>query len=265
MVRGIIYKLTLFFFVSLTAYAQTAPASTPSGVNAEAVLAAARRHLSAGEACLTSGDIECARRNFDRAIDSVLEQGLDVRSDKRLFAGWRELIEKINRHETAAAGGSRARYQLQEYEGRPGEERPATETVVAHGPLAPGDFQRSFDELRKQFRDKYGRDIVITGADHGEHRRLYGKGSAYDIRARDLNREQVRFIIASGAKLGLRIKDFSTWERVSAHNSRVIELGRPLDTLATGLHLHIDRLGPSKRKAAVTTRPVIKRQSRTNK
>jgi hypothetical protein len=72
-------------------------------------------------------------------------------------------------------------------------------------------------------------------------------GSAFDIRVRDLTREQVAFIISNGNQLGMRIKDFSTWESVAAHNARTRMLGRPLDTLATGVHLHIDRMAPAKK------------------
>jgi hypothetical protein len=128
------------------------------------------------------------------------------------------------------------------------------------GPLTTAVFQTRFVELRKRFEEKYGREITLTGADHAEHRRLYGSGSAYDIRVRDLTREQVGFIIAAGNALGLRIKDFSTWESVAAHNARTRMLGRPLDTLATGVHLHIDRMvSPKNTMVAV---PVVKARPR---
>src|SRR5262249_8412582 len=111
--------------------------------------------------------------------------------------------------------------------------------------------------LGNRFRAKYGRDFVVTGADHEEHRRLYGTGSAYDIRVRDLSPEQIRFIIAIGYELGLRVKDFSTWEKVQAHNSRVLSLGLPRDTLATATHIHIDREASPGKKSYVTT-PAVK-------
>ena len=118
-------------------------------------------------------------------------------------------------------------------------------------------------KIRKRFNEKYNRDITLTGADHSEHRRLYGAGSAYDIRVRDLTREQVAFIIANGAKLGLRIKDFSTWDRVATHNARTLALGRPLDTLATGIHLHIDRMTAPKPSTMAAT-PVVSSNLRKN-
>ncbi len=227
----------------------------------ESILKAAELHFSKGEACLASGDVECARREFDSAIDAFLDQGVDLRADEQLHASWRDMIEKINRHQAAAFNDQKAQaWKTQEFDGRP-ETLVAEEAEIEYeqrtGPLSPKEFQDRFARLRSQFKEKYSRDIVLTGADHGEHRRLYGKGSAFDVRARDLTREQVTFIISEGNKLGLRIKDFSTWQKVAAHNQRSQELGRPLDTYATGLHLHIDRMMPSG-KARMVAKPVAK-------
>jgi hypothetical protein len=182
-----------------------------------------------------------------------------------LHLAWRELVEKINRHQLDALNGELAGdWKTQEFDGRPERLSAGAEETAPveglNGPLSPQVFQTRFAELRTKFRDKYGRDIILTGADHGEHRRLYGKGSAFDIRARDLNREQVQFIIKQGNGLGLRIKDFSTWEKVSAHNVRTMLLGRPLDTLATGLHLHIDRMAPYQKK--MVSQPVVKQRKK---
>lgn len=222
------------------------------------ILAIARQHLQKGEQCLSAGDGECARREFDSAVDEILGSGIDLRSSDKLRAGWRDMIEKINRYETTplAASGKQV-WRSQEFEGQPPRDNVAENASTEQG--VPGDvgtFQRRFAELRKRFREKYDRDMTLTGADHAEHRRLYGSGSAYDIRVRDLTREQVRFIIATGGQLGLRIKDFSTWESVAAHNARTLMLGRPLDTLATGVHLHIDRMALL-RKTSLSTVPVL--------
>lgn len=248
--------ITLF---SSQAQAQSQPA-------VEDYFASARRHMQKGEACFNSGDMDCARREFDRAVDSILELDIDVRANPVMLQSWREMIEKIDAYQHKALEGSNAlAWKTQEYEGRPQAEpvaRPESgEEYDLSGPLTPSEFQKRFVALRERFRKTYDRDIILTGADHGEHRRLYGPGSAYDIRARDLTREQVNYIIETGRKLGLRIKDFSTWTRVAAHNARVISLGRPLDTLATGLHLHIDRMGP-KKSGKVTARPVNKKHKR---
>ena len=270
MLKTIFFALMIACLAPSAINAQTkqeSPARQPSAdkMSADKILAVAAEYLRQGEACFNTGDYECARREFDRAVDYVLELGLDLRSDEQLHKGWRAMIEKINRYQLDALSETRAgNWKTQEFNGRPVEEKTeiaAGEDNIFDGPLTPEAFQRQFAELRKVFREKYDRDIVLTGADHGEHRRLYGRGSAFDIRARDLNREQVNFIIATGTKLGLRIKDFSTWQKVAAHNSRTFSLGRPLDTLATGLHLHIDRMAPTKNRSMVS-KPVISSKER---
>lgn len=258
-----------FLFLALAqglAHAQSSSAQAANRLNTDEVLRAAERHFLNGEQCLRQGNNDCARREFDAAIDAIFNAGFDVRADERLRAGYRELIEKINRFEmTPTASGEIGLWRTQDYEGRlekqESEIASAQSEYASDGPLTAEEFQARFAELRKTFRDKYDRDITLTGADHGEHRRLYGRGSAYDIRTRDLTREQVAFIIATGRRFGLRIKDFSTWEKVAAHNARSQMLGRPLDTYATGVHLHIDRMAPPKR-GAVTTKAVAKSKLR---
>jgi hypothetical protein len=247
------------------AAAQDKQAAPSSGVNIDAVLNNSRLRLAKGEECFARGELECARREFDEALDSILSLGMDLRAAAGLHLGWREMIEKITRYQLDAGRGEAAGWKTQEFDGRPEPLRAEAKDDVdavegANGPLTAQAFQVKFAELRKRFRDKYGRDIVLTGADHGEHRRLYGTGGAYDIRARDLNRSQVQFIISEGSRLGLRIKDFSTWDKVYAHNARTLMLGRPLDTLATGLHLHIDRMAPYKRK--MVAKPASKQKQK---
>jgi hypothetical protein len=239
--RAIILAVSLLIFAAHPARAQSvAPES-----KTEAILAAARQQLAKGEVCLAAGNVECARREFDGAVDYVFEQGIDVRSDPRLRAGLAEIVEKIYRYETQPANEQTARlWKSQEYEGRPqADESEVAKGELPLGPMNAVEFQRRFGLLRAAFHERYDHDITLTGADHEEHRRLYGRGSAYDIRVRDLTREQVAFIIGKGSELGLRIKDFSTWERVAAHNARSAQLGRAPDTYATGIHLHIDRMG----------------------
>lgn len=261
MINNVIYAASIVFLISLVSEARV----QQTEVAPDRVLAAARQRLQKGEECLTAGDGECARREFDSAIDEFLQSGLDLRSNERLLAVWREMIEKINRYETSplAATGKQL-WRSQDFDGRPVQDPVAGIASELDGPPDASTFQRRFAELRKRFQDKYSRDITLTGADHAEHRRLYGIGSAYDIRVRDLTREQVAFIISTGSKLGLRIKDFSTWESVAVHNARTLMLGRPLDTLATGVHLHIDRMTLTK-KSLVSVPATSKKQRKARR
>jgi hypothetical protein len=205
-----------------------------------------QQHLKKAEECFRVGDLECARREFDIATDVVIDSGVDVRSDTALKLYWRQLIEKIDRYQLAAANGSPAvAWKTQEFDGRPPEDSPAPSGVANFardtGPLSLEEFHRRFSELQARFHERFGRDMVITGADHEEHRRLYGAGNAYDVRVKDLSSEEIKFIIDTGRGFGLRVKDFSTWDKVQQHNSRVFSLGLQSDTLATNVHLHIDR------------------------
>jgi hypothetical protein len=266
MVR-VLFSILIFSFMPAIAAGQSEHA--PGGAVVDDAIAAAERHFRSGENCLKEGNTDCARREFDLAIDSILDLRVDVRSHERLRAGYRELVERINRLETApGVASASAMWRTQDFDGKP----PALKAEVSgaefdypDGPLTAAEFQRRFAELRNRFREKYDRDITLTGADHGEHRRLYGRGSAFDVRARDLTREQVRFIIAAGNSLGLRIKDFSTWDKVAAHNARTLFLGRPLDTLATGIHLHIDRMSPPKKRQMTSTDSVMSRLRKAGK
>jgi len=248
--------------ICLSLAVASAQSSAPAAGEVEAILARAQALLKKGEAAFAAGDMDSARREFDRAIDALLESGLDIRSSAALQLGWREIIEKINGYQVNAFREARA-WKMQEFEGKPEEDTDdATSGIVAEGPLTIETFQTKFAELHRRFREKFKRDFVITGADHGEHNRLYGRGGAIDVRSRDLTYEQVQFIISVGQSLGLRVRDFTTWERVRDHNQRVYALGRPLDTLASGLHLHIDHMGRSGLNSMVS-RPAISTKKRS--
>jgi hypothetical protein len=268
MIKGIVFGIALIFCFPIALNAQVQSEARTADSNPGSVVKRADQHIQKGEACLSAGDVDCARREFDSAIEEFLEAGVDLRGDERLLVGWRETIEKINRHEMSPLTATGKQFwRSQDFEGVPAKERAVETLAEVSGPLLPELFQKRFSELRKRFQEKYSREITLTGADHAEHRRLYGSGSAYDIRVRDLTRGQVAFIISTGRSLGLRIKDFSTWESVAAHNARTLMLGRPLDTLATGIHLHIDRMTmPAKPKLvgvpAVSSKPSSSKRQR---
>lgn len=262
--RKLIASLFAASFFCLSATTTLAQSSVARAGEVEAIIARAQSYLKRGESAFVAGDMDMARREFDRAIDAILESGLDLRANESLQLQWREIIEKIDLYQKNALRESRA-WKIQEFEGRPVEEEEAVVGggIVAQGPLAIEAFQQRFAELHRRFREKYKREFVITGADHGEHNRLYGRGGAIDVRSRDLSREQIQFIISTGQSLGLKVRDFTTWDRVEAHNRRVYSLGRPLDTLASGLHLHIDRMGNSGLNSMVSRPAISKRKHNT--
>lgn len=266
--RGANIRLIVFVFTAMLFCADAGPARGQSTASqaGEAVLARAYAFMQKGEAAFAAGDMDMARREFDRAIDTILESGLDIRANESLQRGWREIIEKINGYQLDAFREARA-WKTQEFEGRPIEDEDETEGtggIVGQGPLTIETFRVKLADLQSRFEKKFKREFFITGADHGEHNRLYGRGGAIDVRSRDLTYEQVQFIISTGRSLGLRVRDFTTWEKVESHNRRVYALGRPLDTLASGLHLHIDRMGFSSSNTMVSRPAISKREKKVS-
>ncbi len=63
------------------------------------IIARAEDHFRKGKLNLEDNKREQARDEFDRAVDSVLESGLDVRASQRLQTYYLELVERIYREE----------------------------------------------------------------------------------------------------------------------------------------------------------------------
>lgn len=242
--RGLVLGFFLVFPSVL--HAQNKPATSDVKSAIDETIKLSSQHLSKGESCFASGDVECARREFDAATDMVLSTGIDVRADRELSTYWRQMIERINRFQRDAfVGDAKTAWKVQEFRGVPPVDQPAAPVVAEvqnhPGPLTKDEFQERFQKLQAMFQEKFGRPLVVTAADDEEHRRLYGSGSAYDIRVRDLTAAQVGFILDTGRQLGMRVKDFSTWDKVQSHNARASSLGLPSDVMATAVHIHIDR------------------------
>lgn len=63
------------------------------------IIAKAEDHFRKGKLNLEDNKREQARDEFDRAVDSILESGLDVRASQRLQTYYLELVERIYREE----------------------------------------------------------------------------------------------------------------------------------------------------------------------
>jgi len=71
----------------------------------------AEKHFRLGELNLKDQKRQAAREEFDKAVDAVLESGMDVRSNPRLNRYYVELVERVYRYEVGQAtpgGGSPA-------------------------------------------------------------------------------------------------------------------------------------------------------------
>jgi membrane-bound lytic murein transglycosylase D len=68
-------------------------------VRVSQIIAKAEDHFRKGKLNLEDNKREQARDEFDRAVDSILESGLDVRASQRLQTFYLELVERIYREE----------------------------------------------------------------------------------------------------------------------------------------------------------------------
>jgi E3 ubiquitin-protein ligase DOA10 len=63
------------------------------------IIARAEDHFRKGKLNLEDNKRNQAREEFDRAVDSILESGFDVRASQRLQTYYLELVERIYREE----------------------------------------------------------------------------------------------------------------------------------------------------------------------
>jgi len=92
-----------------TAYAQGLPSSlrtTVSDVERDnprvlQIMEKAEQHYRLGELNLKDKNMDAARAEFDKAVDSVLESGMDVRSNPKLQTFYLQLVERVYRMEVA--------------------------------------------------------------------------------------------------------------------------------------------------------------------
>ena len=68
------------------------------------VIARAEDHFRKGKLNLEDSKRNEARQEFDRAVDSILESGFDVRASQRLQTYYLELVERIYREEVPSVG-----------------------------------------------------------------------------------------------------------------------------------------------------------------
>jgi len=70
-----------------------------SDVRAQSVIDKAENYFNLGELNLKDNKLEAARADYDRAVDAILDSGMDVRANPRLRTYYLELVERIYRRE----------------------------------------------------------------------------------------------------------------------------------------------------------------------
>lgn len=103
---------------------QVDPVSSPSPQDAKQgvvrrIINSAEQHYLRGEKAYTGGQYDIARREFDEAVDTILTESIDVRSDDELRIYYRELIEKVNHYQIAALEQKDGGFAEQRFEPSP--------------------------------------------------------------------------------------------------------------------------------------------------
>src|SRR5262245_27649269 len=83
---------------------QASPVSPSSNhqasvVSTQSVIDRAEENLRRGEEALSKGLPDIARKMFDTALDTVLQSGIDLKSDAKLATYYRGLLDRIHKHE----------------------------------------------------------------------------------------------------------------------------------------------------------------------
>ncbi|MFP5263954.1 MAG: lytic transglycosylase domain-containing protein [Blastocatellia bacterium] len=99
--------------------AQAQPPRDAKQAQVRLIIGTARMHYDKGEQAYKSGAYDVARREFDDAVDTILTESIDVRSDDELRGYYRDLIERINRYQIAALEQKDGGFNEQRYEPSP--------------------------------------------------------------------------------------------------------------------------------------------------
>ncbi len=83
------------------------------------IINSAEVHYKKGEEAYNAGEYDRARREFDQAVDAILIEAVDIRSDESLRIYYRELIEKINKYQVASLEEKDGGFSEQKYEPSP--------------------------------------------------------------------------------------------------------------------------------------------------
>src|SRR6185295_14853299 len=86
--------------IPVASSARTIPTEVEqSEIRINQIMTHAEDHFRKGKLNLEDNKREQARQEFDKAVDSILESGFDVRASQRLQTYYLELVERIYREE----------------------------------------------------------------------------------------------------------------------------------------------------------------------
>ena len=121
---GIVCGALIALSLPGAAVSQVDPTPRPSPQDAKQsvvrkIINSAELHYQRGEQAYTAGQYDIARREFDEAVDTILTESIDVRSDEELRVYYRALVEKVNHYQIAALEQKDGGFAEQRFEPSP--------------------------------------------------------------------------------------------------------------------------------------------------
>ncbi|HYP29292.1 MAG TPA: transglycosylase SLT domain-containing protein [Blastocatellia bacterium] len=129
---------------------QASQAADQKQAQVQAIINTAEMHYTKGRTAYDEGEYDRARREFDQAVDVILNEAIDVRSDDSLRAYYRKLIEEINRFQIASLEQKDGGFSEQRYEPSP-LDKIATLSEADLEEAGPGDGGEEVAEARFNF------------------------------------------------------------------------------------------------------------------
>jgi membrane-bound lytic murein transglycosylase D len=109
--RGVVFLLLSLFLIEAIGpaevfgqAAQQPPPPQSSPANVQAIIDRAESSYRLGAEAAARGEGEVARKHFDDAVDAILLSGLNIQTHPRLDSYYRDLIERIRKHEEKREG-----------------------------------------------------------------------------------------------------------------------------------------------------------------
>jgi membrane-bound lytic murein transglycosylase D len=124
---------------------QTSPQPKPDPV--ADLIASADKEYQAGQDKFKAGDLEAAKRNFDHAVDMLLQSPAEVRSDERVQHELERVLEGVNRPEMAVLQSDNPAPQQK------AEPAPIDEVNDVTPPVDPNVKARAEAEIRATHSD----------------------------------------------------------------------------------------------------------------
>jgi membrane-bound lytic murein transglycosylase D len=174
------------------------------------VIERSNSYFQSAEVSFKDGNFNKARREYDRAVDTVLEAGIDVRSDARLQQHYQNLIERIF-------------------------QRQMTLMVTASGPSALDAAQNNGDDSSQSGAGNRAQDR--QSSDRGFGQQIYEPSPLDEIKKLSLTEEETKGVtedqvqtVVAAARLDFKFKPNSLIQSFINYY-----LGRGRETMEQGL------------------------------